>query len=287
MDGEDIMGAVSNVVESVGNVVGGALDVVGNVIDKAVSNPLETAALITAAVVAPEFLPALGETAAAAEGVAAAEGATGLATLGESVLPAAEAFATGSELAALPEAASSFGLSAAAPTAEFGTFNPATTSGIGIDSTALNSQPWLGGSTTLPAGTAGMTAEQIAASAPIGGIGSNAASGLGYLGGSESLPTGTAGITGVTSTPVLDSLSNIGKNVLDSVTQQPSSGFGNTAYLLAKGLSGNQQNMPIGYNMNQNPFSYSTQQPIQGGNTMSTVPAELQNQNLLASLLRK
>ena len=285
------MGAVSDVVSSVGDVIGGALDTVGNVIDKAVSNPLETAAIIATAVVAPEFLPALGESAAAAEGLtaaeglAAAEGATGLATLGESVLPATEAFATGSELAALPEAASGFGISTAAPAAEFGTFNPATTSGIGIDSTALNTQPWLGGSTTLPAGTAGMTAEQIAASGTIGGVGSNASSGLGYLGGSESLPNGTAGITGVTDTPIWDTIKNtvsdVGSNLGQSLTG------GNTAYLLAKGLTGGQQSSPIGYNMNKNPFVYPQQQPLQGGITTSTVPPELQNQNVLASLLRK
>ena len=55
MDGEDIMGAFSEVVESVGSVVGGALDTVGNVIDTAVNNPLETAAIIATAVVAPEI----------------------------------------------------------------------------------------------------------------------------------------------------------------------------------------------------------------------------------------
>ena len=46
----------------------------------------------------------------------------------------------------------------------------------------------------------------------------------------------------------------------------------------------------IGYNLNQHPFSYTNTQPIQGGNTTSTVPQELQQQNqlsALASLLRK
>ena len=90
-----------------------------------------------------------------------------------------------------------FGLNPAPSTTEFGTFNPSTVSPPSIDTSSLGSMEYLGGSTTLPAGTAGLTAEQIAASGTIGNVGANASSGLGYLGGSESLPTGTAGIQGV------------------------------------------------------------------------------------------
>jgi hypothetical protein len=90
-----------------------------------------------------------------------------------------------------------FGLNPAPSTTEFGTFNPSTVSPPSIDTSSLGSMEYLGGSTTLPVGTAGLTAEQIAASGTIGNVGVNASSGLGYLGGSESLPTGTAGIKGV------------------------------------------------------------------------------------------
>ena len=83
-----------------------------------------------------------------------------------------------------------------------------------------------------------------------------------------------------------------GSNYLSDLAKSLGQGVsgGNTAYLLAKGLSQGQQSMPIGYNMNQHPFSNTTQLPIQGGNTVSTVPQELQQQTQmsnLASLLRK
>lgn len=291
------MGAVSDVVESVGDVVGGAVEAIGDVgsfVDDAVNDVVPggwaTVAAVTAATMGVPTDFGLGEAAAAEAAGTAAATETGLATLPSSVLGADAAFATGSELAAGLETAAPWGISAGAPAAEFGTFNPATVSGIGADTSSLGGMEWLGGTGSLPVGTAGLSAEQIGNAALAGSVGSNAASGLGYLGGAESLPSGTAGITGVTSTPIMDSLSNIGKSALDSFAQQPSSTNSNTAYLLAKGLTGGQQSMPIGYNMNQNPFSYPAQQSIQGGNTTSTVPQELQNQNQLnslASLLRK
>ena len=54
-------------------------------------------------------------------------------------------------------------------------------------------------------------------------------------------------------------------------------GGSNTAYLLAKGLSGGQENMPIGYSMNKNPFAYTQSTPIQSVDPMKN----------LADLLRK
>jgi hypothetical protein len=106
--------------------------------------------------------------------------------------------------APIPIPEPSFSLDAAIPTAEFGTFNPNIISPPSIDTSFLNSMEYLGGSTTLPIGTAGMTAEQIASSGVIGNVGANATSGLGYLGGSESLPAGTAGIKGLTTAPALN-----------------------------------------------------------------------------------
>lgn len=105
----------------------------------------------------------------------------------------------------LPE--SNFGIQVTPPTTEFGTFNPNITSGIGIDTGAASGIEWLGGTGSLPVGTAALTAEQLATATQLGEVGTNAASGLGYLGGAESLPAGTAGITGVT-TPTTLSLSD-------------------------------------------------------------------------------
>jgi hypothetical protein len=271
MDGEDIMGAVSDVVSSVGDVVGGALNTVGNVIDKAVSNPLETAAIIGTALVAPEFLPALGETAATE---------TGLSTLGSSVLPASEAFATGSELAAIPEATSSFGLSAAAPTAEFGTFNPSTVSSIGLQSPDLSTLGSLGGTAAMDVGTAGLTAEQLSNANLAAALGSNASSGLGYLGGMESLPSGTAGITGVSSGTNWPDISKSLSNIMGGMNPTG----------LASALTGGQVNIggtPIPKS-NQPAFGYTQQLPIQSTpNLDKTGTPYLSGQpQLLANLLK-
>jgi hypothetical protein len=108
----------------------------------------------------------------------------------------------------LPEAGSGFGLQVTPPTTEFGTFNPSVTSGYGIDTGAASGIEYLGGTGSLAAGTAGLTAEQLATATELGQVGTNASSGLGYLGGSESLPTGTAGIEGVAA-PTNLSLSDI------------------------------------------------------------------------------
>jgi hypothetical protein len=269
------MGAVSDVVSSVGDVIGGAVDFVGNAIDTAVNNPLETAAIITAAIVAPEILPALGETAAAD---VAAE--TGLATLGESVLPASEAFATGSELAALPEAASSFGLSAAAPTAEFGTFNPATVSGIGVQTPELSTLGSLGGTAAMDVGTAGLTAEQLANANLAGSIGSNAASGLGYLGGSSSLPSGTAGITGVGTTAT--NWTDLSKSLGNMMGGQNPTGLASALYGGNVNIGGT--NIP---KSSTPAFSFTQQLPVQSTPTDKTgTPYLSGNPQLLANLLK-
>lgn len=284
---EDIGGAVLDAGQDVIDVVDDAGHWIDDKVNEEIPGGWATVAAATGVYFAPEIAAAMGAEAGTAGAAAgAAEGATGLATLPESVLAADTAFATGSELAALPEISSSWGLSTAAPTAEFGTFNPSTISGIGADTSSLGSIEWLGGAGSLAEGTAGLTAEQISNAALAGSIGSNASSGLGYLGGAESLPSGTAGITGVTSTPITDSLTNIAKNASDLLGGNQQSGS-NTAYMLAKGLSGGQESAPIGYNMNQSPFTFTAQQPIQGTYNPQTSPLNISDQTKnLAKLLR-
>jgi len=53
--------------EFLGNPLGTTIDVASNIIDTAVKNPLQTAALVAAAFVAPELIAAMGSEAAAAE----------------------------------------------------------------------------------------------------------------------------------------------------------------------------------------------------------------------------
>ena len=283
------MGVVSNIVESVGDVVGGAVEAVGDLgsaIDDAVNDVVPGGWLTVGAAAGLGALGGLGELGAAATDIAAE---TGLASLPESVLPASEAFATGSELAAAEGAgaASPWGLNAALPSstaAEFGTFNPATIAAPGIDTGSLMGMEYLGGVGSLPVGTAGLTAEQIANAAALGQVGTNAASGLGYLGGAESLPAGTAGITGVTSGSLLDSLYNTLNNnpALANQIGKAVSGLG--------GGSGGVNGTPTSSNAglaaivrgNQSPFSFGTQTPVQS--TTTTVQPTYLGQ--LANLLK-
>ena len=294
------MGAVSSVVDAVGDVVGGAVDVVkdaGSFIDDAVNDVVPGGWLTVAAVAAPYAIPELGAAMGATEAAAATEG--GLASLPSSVLPASEAFATGSELAAFAptELASALTTpsidlgtqalgdittgavgSTATPSA-IGSFNPANISGIGIQAPELSTLGSLGGTAAMSAGTAGLTAEQLANANLAGSIGSNASSGLGYLGGAESLPSGTAGITGVTSTP---SWTDISKSLSNLMGGQNTTGLANALY----GGSVNIGGTPIPKS-NQPAFGYTQQLPIQSASTDKTGTPYLSGQpQLLANLLK-
>jgi hypothetical protein len=223
-----------------------------------------TVAAATGAYFAPEMIAAgnAAEAAALAEGATAAEAAS------------AGASAAGSGFGLNPASTGGFGL---------GT----STAGTGINTGALGGMEWLGGAGTLAEGTAGLTASQIANAGMAGQYGTNASSGLGYLGGASSLPSGTAGITGVTSTPFLDSLGDTAKSLSDLLSGGQKQGGSNTPYLLAKGLSGGQESAPIGYNMNQSPFTFTAQQPIQGAYNQQTSPLNISDQTKnLANLLR-
>lgn len=237
-------GFVGDIVDTVGDVVGGVGDVVGDVVDvvkdagswvddkvnEEIPGGWYTVAAVTGATMG--GLPTTGlESSAGAAGAAETAGAAG----------------------------SGFGLNPAS-TGGFGLST--STAGTGINAGALGGMEWLGGAGTLPVGTAGLTASQIANAGMAGQIGSNAASGLGYLGGASSLPSGTAGITGVTSTPFLDKAVDFGKSLLDQQGQQQ--GSNNALANIARGFSPAQQSFPIGYSMNQSPFTYTTQLPIQG-----------------------
>jgi hypothetical protein len=263
----DIVGGavdiVGDVVGGVGDVVSGAVDVVkdaGSWVDDKVN----------------EEIPGGWYT------VAAVTGATmgmptdlGLSEAGAATAGAETAGAAGSGFGLNPASTGGFGLST-------------STAGTGINTGVLGGMEYLGGAGSLGAGTAGLTASQIANAGMAGSVGSNASSGLGYLGGASSLPSGTAGITGVTSTPFFDSLGDAAKNVGDLLGggQQQQGGL-NTAYMLAKGLSGGQENAPIGYNMNQSPFTFTAQQPIQGAYNQQTSPLNISDQTKnLANLLR-
>lgn len=228
---------IGDVVGGVGDAVGDVVDVVkdaGSWIDDKVNDEIPGGWGTVAAITGATYFgaPAFGAEAAAAESSPWLLGGS--------------------------EVASPWGLSTTA--GEFGVFNPSTIGGFGIDTAALGGMEWLGGAGSLAAGTAGLTAAQLANAAMAGNVGSNAASGLGYLGGASSLPSGTAGIQGVSSTPMWDKVKKVGESFLDSQQQQQG---GSNAYLLAKGLTDNPQDLPIQQRMNQNPFMFTTQLPIQ------------------------
>lgn len=206
MDGEGLMGAVSSVVDTVSDVVGGAIDVVkdaGSFIDDAVND------------VVPGGWVTVGAAALGAGALGALEGAaaeTGLATLGESVLPAAEAFGTGGGALATDAAlAAGAGASGTAlgdmaiaglgevPVAE--TFTPsqlAEALSTSAPTTDYLGTQALGDATT---GAVGSTATPSALGefnvANISNIGIQTPelSTLGSLGGTAAMDVGTAGLT--------------------------------------------------------------------------------------------
>jgi hypothetical protein len=264
----------------IGDIVGGAVDIVGDVVGgvgDAVGDVVEAVGDAGSWIddKVNEEIPGGWYT------VAAVTGATmgmptdlGLSEAGAATAGAETAGAAGSGFGLNPASTGGFGL---------GT----STAGTGINTGALGGMEWLGGAGTLAEGTAGLTAGQIANAGMAGSVGSNASSGLGYLGGMESLPSGTAGITGVTSTPFLDTLGDAAKSVGDLLGGGQQQGGSNTAYLLAKGLSGGQEASPIGYNMNQSPFTFTAQQPIQGTYNQQASPLNISDQTKnLANLLR-
>lgn len=246
--GSDIVGATQAFIDD-------PKDFTSNLIEYAGDNPVETALMIAAAYYAPDMTAAwLAETgataeaavaaeaaAASAEAAAVAEGATAAeaaiaaqtaydAAIASNAAAAAEAFNL-SQINAAQAASSPWGISAATPTAEFGTFNPSTVSSIGIQAPEASTLGSLGGTAAMEAGTAGLTAEQLAQASANAQVGSNATSGLGYIGGAEALPSGTAGITGVT-TPVnitprdAQQALKLGQQLFGQQQQTPQVGFG-------------------------------------------------------------
>jgi hypothetical protein len=69
-------------------------------------------------------------------------------------------------------------------------------------------------------------------------------------------------------------------------TEQPKPNF--DPYMLVKGLTQGQQDVNIGYNMNQNPFTFTQQLPIQGNaGQMTATPLDVTDQKRnMAALLR-
>ena len=168
--------------------------------------------------------------------------------------------------------ASSFGLNPTRPTSDFGSFNPSNVSRTGIDTASLNNMEYLGGTGSLPVGTAGLTADQLATATTLGQVGTNAASGMGYLGGAESLQSGTAGITGVSSGGLSASDLNNARRLANALSSAGQS-FANAAFP--------QTGIGQGYSM-PNPF-YTPKEVQTMAETKATQPAYL---GQLAQLLR-
>lgn len=195
-------------------------------------------------------------------------GAVGTGATGFGINPNAAGVGIGAGTGSLytPQVDTGFGLSVNKPAGEFGEFSPyigsGTTgsSGIGID-TGAATEGYLGTGSAADAA---------------------AKSGLGYLGGAAALPSGTAGIT--STVPAENDIAKKLSDALKSGQQQPSF----NPYMLVKGLTDGQQNMPIGYNMNQNPFTFTQQLPIQGNlSQITATPLDVTDQRRnMAALLR-
>ena len=276
------MGVVSNIVESVGDVVGGAIEAVGELgsaIDDAVNDVVPGGWLTVGAAAGLGALGGLGELGAAGTLDAAATDAAleaasqeAMAGWGAGGLTDAAALEAATGVADATGTTSPWGLNASLPSstaAEFGTFNPATIAAPGIDTSSLMGMEYLGGAGSLPVGTAGLTAEQIASAKALGAVGTNAASGLGYLGGAESLPAGTAGITGVTSGSLLDSLYktlNDNPALANQIGKAVSGLGGGTGGVSGTG-TGSGAGLAAIVRGNQSPFSFGTQTPVQSTTT--------------------
>jgi len=201
-------GFIDNIVDTVTDPIKDAGSWIDDKVNEEIPGGWYTVAAATGAYFAPEMIAAgnAAEATALAEGATAAEAAAA----GEAAATAAGATATEAVAAdylgsqalgsastgAVGSGSTGFGLSA-------GTATGGAAAGTGLSTGALAGMEYLGGAGSLSAGTAGLTAEQIAQAELAGQIGSNASSGLGYLGGAEALPSGTAGITGVTAPTTL------------------------------------------------------------------------------------
>jgi hypothetical protein len=224
-------GFIDNIVDTVVDPVKDAGSWIDDKVNEEIPGGWYTVAAVTGAYYAPEMIAAgnAAESAALANGATAAEAAAA----GEAAATAAGASATeavatdylGSQAlgnastGAVGSGSTGVGLSA-------GTVSGGSAAGTGLSTGALGGMEYLGGAGSLPVGTAGLTAEQIAQAELAGQIGSNASSGLGYLGGAEALPSGTAGIQGVTA-PTSLSLSDaqralrLGQSLLGQQPQMP------------------------------------------------------------------
>ncbi len=190
-------GFIDNVVDAVVDPVKDA----GSWIDDKVNEEIPGGWYTVAAATGMYYAPEIAAMADAAEAAALAEGATAAEAANAGVAAAEAATAQATAATATDYLGSqALGSASTGAVGSGGTGIGLTTStaGTGLNASALGGMEYLGGAGTLSAGTAGLTAEQIAQAELAGQVGSNASSGLGYLGGAEALPSGTAGITGVT-----------------------------------------------------------------------------------------
>jgi hypothetical protein len=226
-------GFIDNIVDTVTDPLKDA----GSWIDDKVNEEIPGGWYTVAAATGMYYAPEIAAIAEGAEAAALAEGATA-AEAAQAGAAAAEAAAASATTATATEAVATDYLGSqalgSASTGAVGSGGTGiglgtSTAGTGLNAGALGGMEYLGGAGTLSAGTAGLTAEQIAQAELAGQVGSNASSGLGYLGGAEALPSGTAGITGVTA-PTSLSISDAQRalrlgQTLFGQQQQPQSGL--------------------------------------------------------------
>lgn len=226
-------GFIDNIVDTVTDPLKDA----GSWIDDKVNEEIPGGWYTVAAATGMYYAPEIAALADAAEAAAIAEGATAAEAAQAGVAAAEAATASATTATATEIAATDYLGSQALGSASTGAVGSGgtgiglgtSTAGTGLNAGALTGMEYLGGAGSLSAGTAGLTAEQIAQAELAGQVGSNASSGLGYLGGAESLPSGTAGITGVTapsSISIQDALR--GANQINSLLgqQQPTGAGG-------------------------------------------------------------
>ena len=255
----------------VGQVLNGATDTVNKVVNTALENPLQTAALVAAAVYAPELLASTGAESAGAEfGTDAlwnAQAANAGAEFGTDALWNAQAANAGATAADATTAGITGGTSGASTLANAG-LNPS------FDTVGNVLQTGDMSSTFAPSIT-DLSGNAASGVSTLGGVSSPVASSMEEIMAPTAYTYPTSGLNAATLASAAAALKNA-----NSLLNPSSSGSGGSSFAQPSGLSGGVSSKAVGTGSDQTPAynenlkmmgGYTT--PIQSVNTSGMVPS--------------
>ena len=255
----------------VGQVLNGATDTVNKVVNTALENPLQTAALVAAAVYAPELLASTGAESAGAEfGTDAlwnAQAANAGAEFGTDALWNAQAANAGATAADATTAGITGGTSGASTLANAG-LNPSfDTLGNVLQTGDMSS--------TLAPSITDLSGNAASGVSTLGGVSSPVASSMEEIMAPTAYTYPTSGLNAATLASAAAALKNA-----NSLLNPSSSGSGGSSFAQPSGLSGGVSSKAVGTGSDQTPAynenlkmmgGYTT--PIQSVNTSGMVPS--------------